>query len=185
MIKSSGLRKSRIHLDWCTGTGRFLRNILNLVKGEIIVLEIDYPACIGMKALFKKIKRYSKITIICGDAKKLPFASGTIDSVTSWNGLGEIGMNKAVTESKRVLKKDKVLATSGLFYDKGSKSLKAALKWKVNFAREGEVVKYFSKVGFKDIKYRVFLKSKCLDRKMSFLPKFGDYYTNYGIKGKK
>jgi uncharacterized protein YbaR (Trm112 family) len=42
MINKLNLKNSQVHLDWATGTGRFLRNILNLVKGEIITLETDY-----------------------------------------------------------------------------------------------------------------------------------------------
>ncbi len=54
MIDKLNLKNSEVHLDWATGTGRFLRNILGLVKDEIITLEVDYATCIGLRDFFKK-----------------------------------------------------------------------------------------------------------------------------------
>jgi uncharacterized protein YbaR (Trm112 family) len=68
MIDKLNLKNSKIHLDWASGTGRFLRNILGFVKGETITLESDYATCVGLRDFLKNIKKYSKVTIICGDA---------------------------------------------------------------------------------------------------------------------
>lgn len=184
IIDSLNLKKSKIHLDWATGTGRFLRNILKVAKGELIALEIDYATCLGLKAFLKKIGKYSKVTIINGDARNMPFANNSIDSISSWHGLDEPNINKAIDESKRALKRNKALSTGGLFYEKSSKSFKIAKKSKINFASENKASQYFKKLGFKDIHYKAFFKAKWIDRK-SFLPKFGDYYTTYVISGKK
>ncbi|TES98146.1 class I SAM-dependent methyltransferase [Patescibacteria group bacterium] len=184
MIEKTNLKGSQVHLDFCTGAGRFLGNIPDLVGGEIVTLDFGFADCVGLRELLKKLRKYSRVTIVCADAHKMPFAPSSISSITSWHGLDEPGTDKAVKESKRVLKRDGRIAASGLFYEEGSKSLKSALKWKIKFAKEGEVLKYFKKANFKDIQYRTFFKTKSLERK-DFLPKFGDYYTIYGISGRK
>lgn len=184
IINSLDLRNSKIHLDWATGTGRFLRNILEIVKGQIIALESDYATCVGLRAFLKKIDGYSNITIIRGDARAMPFSDNSIDSISSWHGLDEPDIDKAIDESKRILKKDKKIAVSGLFYEKGSKSLGIAKKSKINFAQQERAYDYFKKLEFKDIKYKVFPKVKETSRE-NFLPHYGDYYYIYDISTKK
>lgn len=184
MIDTLNVEKSKIHLDWATGTGRFLRNILSIVKGEIIVLEVDYPTCVGLKNFLKKINKYSKVTVVCGDARNMPLASSSVDSVSSWHGLGEPKIGKAISESKRILKQNKVLSVVGLFYKDGSKSLNLAQKHKIEFAKEGKIRQYFRKLRFKNIRYKIFFQGKWLVHH-SFLPRFGDNYASYVISGKK
>lgn len=184
MISVLNSEKSEIHLDWATGTGRFLRNILNVVKGEIIVLEVDYPTCVGLKTFLRKINNYFKVTIICGDARDMPLASSSVSSVSSWHGLDEPKIGKAVSESKRVLKPHRALSVAGLFYESESKSLNLARKHKIEFAEENKIQRYFRELRFKNIRYKTFFHGKWLDRH-SFLPRFGDYYTSYAISGKK
>lgn len=184
MINALNAGKSKIHLDWATGTGRFLRNILNIIKGEIIILEVDYPTCVGLKTFLKKINKYSKITIICGDARTMPLAYNSVDSVSSWHGLDEPKISKAISESKRVLKPNKVLSVAGLFYGKGSESLNLAQKHKIEFAEKDKILKLFKKLHFENIRYRIFFHGEWSDHH-SFLPRFGDHYTSYAISGKK
>lgn len=184
MIDAFNIEKSKIHLDWATGTGRFLRNILNVVKGETIVLEVDYPTCVGLKTLLKKINKYSKVTIICGDARSMPLVSSSVDSVSSWHGLDEPKISKAINESKRILKPNKTLSMVGLFYESGSKSLSLAKKHRIEFAEENKIRQYFRKLRFKNTRYKIFFQGKWLDRH-SFLPRFGDHYASYAISGKK
>ena len=184
MINHLNLKKSKIHLDWATGMGRFLRNILEVVKGEIAALEIDYATCLGLKTFLEKIGKYSNVTIIYGDARMMPFADNSIESVSSWGGLNEPNIKKALDESKRVLKTGRALAVSGEFYEEGSRSLKKAKKARIEFAKENEALQYFKRLGFKNINYKTFFKAKKLDRR-DFLPCFGDYYTAYAIAGRK
>lgn len=184
IIDNLNLTKSKVHLDWATGTGRFLRNILNKTKTEIIALDFGYPNCLGLKEFFKKIKGYSNVTIICGDARDMFFADDSIDSISSWHGLDELDIDKAIDESKRILKKNKKIAVSGLFYEKGSKSLNIAKKAKINFAEPDRAYNYFKKLKFRDIKYKKFAKIKETSKK-NFIPKYGDYYIIYGISAKK
>jgi len=184
MINNIDLGKSKIHLDGATGTGRFLRNVLDIIKGEVITLEIDYATCVGLKTFLKRIAKYSNVTIICGDARAMPFSDNSIDSISSWGGFNEPNIKKAIDESKRILKESGVLAMSGEFYEDGSKSLKKALKAGIEFAKENKAYQYFKKLGFKDINYKTFFKAKKLNRR-DFLPCFGDYYTSYAISGRK
>jgi len=184
MIDKLNLKNSKIHLDWATGTGRFLRNALNLIKGEIITLETDYATCLGLRALLKEIKEYSKITIIYGDARNIPLADNSVDSASSWHGIDEPKINKALDEAKRVLKKDGVLAVSGLFFEDNSRSLKIALQEKIEFAKKDKTQQYFKRLGFQDINSKVFFEGKWTSDK-DFLPKKGDYYTSYGVAGRK
>lgn len=184
MINKLNLKNSKIHLDWAVGTGRFLRNVLGITKGEIIVMEIDYATCVELRDFLKKIKGYSRITIICSDARKMPLADNSIDSASSWSGLDEPGISKALDESKRVLKKEKVLGVSGLFYEENSRSLKVALQERIKFAKKDKAYQYFKKLGFKDIYYKTFFKGRWQEG-ASFLPKKGDYYTSYAVVGRK
>jgi len=184
MIDKLNFENSKIHLDWATGTGRFLRNILNLIKGEIITLETDYATCLGLRDLLKEIKEYSKITIIYGDARNMPLINDSIDSASSWHGIDEPKINKAIDEVKRVLKKDRPLAVSGLFFEDNSRSLKIALQEKIEFAQKDKTQQYFKKLGFKNIDSKVFFEGKWASDK-DFLPKKDDYYASYGVAGKK
>lgn len=184
MINKLNLKNSQIHLDWATGTGRFLRNTLNLAKGEIITLENDYATCIGLRDFLKKIRRYSKVTIIYGDARNMPLANNSIDSTSTWSGLDEPKINKAIDEAKRVLKKKGVLVVSGLFFEDNSKSLRIALKEGIEFAKKDKTQQYFKKLGFKDIDYKVFFKGKWTSSK-DFLPKKDDHYASYAVAGRK
>ena len=183
MLEELNIKKSKVHLDWATGTGRFLRNILEVTNVELVALDFGYDTCLGLKYFLKKIKKYSKTTIVCGDVKNMPFSDNSFDSDSSWHGMDEPNINKAVDESKRVLKSGKTLAVSGIFFEKESKSLKLAKKFKIGFAKENEAKKFFEKSGFHNIKYKNFIKIKETSKE-NFLPKFGDYYTVYAISGK-
>ena len=171
-------------MDWVTGTGRFLKNILNLVKGEVITLESDYATCVGLRDFLKKIKKYSKVTIIYGDARSIPLSDNSINSASTWSGLDEPKINKALDESKRVLKKDSPLVVSGLFFEDNSRSLKIALQEKIKFAKKDKTQQYFKKSGFKDIDYKIFFGGRWTSGK-DFLPKKGDYYASYAVAGRK
>lgn len=184
MIKKINLKNSRVHLDWATGSGRFLRNILNLVNGEIVVLEGDYATCVNLKDFLKKIRGYKKITIIYSDAKNMPLANNSIDSVSSWHGIDEPKIKKALDESRRILKKKGNLTVSGAFTEKGSKSLKTAIKHGMTLTKKDETYKHFKKLRFKKIDYQIFFEGKW-GEKDSFWPKYGDYYSSYGISGRK
>jgi len=184
MIEKLSLKNSQIHLDWASGTGRFLRNILGLAKGEIIVLESDYATCVGLRDFLKEIKGYSKVTVICGDARNMPLADNSISSASSWHGLDEPRINKALDEAKRVLKKNKVLAVSGLSFEENSKSLKVALQEGIEFAKKNKTYQYFKKLGFQDIDYKTFFKGRWTEGD-SFLPKKDDHYTSYVVVGRK
>jgi len=184
LIDNSDLKNSKIHLDWATGPGRFLRNILEVYNGEVIALDIGYPTCLGLKVLLQKLNKYANVTIICDDVRNMPFSDNSIDSASSWHGLDEPNIDKAIDESKRILKSNRPLSVSGLSFKEGSKSLKIALKWKIKFACKNEIRRYFEKVGFRDIKYATFFEGKWTG-KDDFLPCFEDYFINYGISGKK
>ncbi len=184
MIKKSNLRNSRIHLEWAVGTGRFLRNILKLVRGEILALEVDYATCVALKDFLKKIRGYKKVTIIYSDAKNMPLASNSIDSASSWHGIDEPKMKKALVESRRILKKNGTLTVSGAFTEKDSKSLKAAIKYGMTLTKKDETYKYLKKLGLNKIDYQIFFEGEWLD-KDSFWPKYGDYYSVYGVSGRK
>jgi len=184
MIEKINLINSRIHLDWAVGTGRFLRNILRLTRGDILVLEVDYATCVALKYFLKKIRGYKKVTIVYGDAKNMPFVNNSIDSASSWHGVDEPKMKKALVESKRVLKKSGVLAVSGAFTEKDSKSLKAAIKYEMDLTKKDETYKYFKKLGFKKIDYQIFFEGEWSEKK-SFWPKYRDRYSSYGVSGEK
>lgn len=184
MIERLNIKESKIHLDWATGTGRFLRNITKIGEGEKIALDKGYGDCLGLKELLKKLHRYKLVSIICADARKLPFKDNSVDTISSWHGLDERKMEDAIRESKRILKRNGKIALTGIFYKEKSKSFQRAIKWKINFAKEGFIFRLFKKLGFKNIEYRVFFEGVWKE-KNSYLPVYGDWYAVYGIYGEK
>jgi len=184
MIDQLNPKNSKIHVEWASGTGRFLRNILGIIRGEIIALEYDYATCLGLRDFLKKIKKYSKVTIICCDAQKMPIDSNSVNSTSSWHGLDEPKISKAIGESYRILKKNGKLVTSGLYFRKDSKSLKVALENGIKLTKKDATYRYFKKLGFQNINYKEFFSGKWTES-TSFLPKKGDYFTSYGVSGKK
>ncbi len=184
MTRQLILSESGIHLDWASGTGRFLRNILDKSRGKVIALEIDYASAVGLKILLQRLGKYSKVSIICADARCMPFADQSIDSVSSWHGLDEPNIHAGVKESQRVLKRSGRLVLSGLVYEKNSTSLKLAQKYKIEFAASNIIVGYLRRLKFRNINYQTFFSSPELSRK-NFLPRFGDIYTSYAVSGKK
>jgi ubiquinone/menaquinone biosynthesis C-methylase UbiE/uncharacterized protein YbaR (Trm112 family) len=180
MIENLNLPKSKIHLDWATGTGRFLRNILDKAGTEIVAMDFGYANCLGLQKFLKKIGKYSKVTIVCGDARKIFLADNSIDSISSWHGLDEPNIEKALEESMRILKKSGRIALAGLLYDKGSESLKLAKKAGIQFAEKDKAYNYIKKIGFRNIKYKEFSRMK-EKTNQNYIPKRGDYSTSYVI----
>jgi len=176
--------KRAIHLDFATGTGRFVRNIIPKTKGEIVVLERNYYACIELRYLLERLKLYKRVSIVCADANTMPFKAGAFDSVSSWHGLDESNIKNAIKEVKRVLKKGASFTASGINYQKGSKSFLIAKKTGIAFITKEAIVQIFKKVSFRKIEYKKFFKGRWNERE-SYLPVFGDPYSIYGIRTKK
>ncbi len=176
-------RKSAVHLDFATGTGRFLRNIVSKTKGEIIALEHDYSTCVELQYFLKRIKKYNHVSIVCADARKMPFKKETFDSVTSWHGLDEPKMEKAIQESKRVLKRGGYFAASGIHYQKRSKSFLRAKKHRINFVTKEAIIRTVKETDFRKIEHKTFFQGKWNEKK-SYLPIFGDLYSTYAIKAR-
>lgn len=176
--------KRVIHLDFATGTGRFLRNIVSKTKGEIIALECNYTTCLELQYLLKKIKKYNRVSIVCADARKMLFKNGAFDSVTSWAGLDEMKMEKALKETRRVLKKGSFLAASGLHYQEESKSFLLAQENHINFITKEAVIQTLKKANFRNIEHKVFFRGKW-NEKESYLPVFGDSYSAFAVRAQK
>lgn len=186
MISKIRLSHPEIHLDWATGTGRFLRELIEDTESKfnIIALEIDPITASILKDSLKKADVYDKVTVMCCDARKMPFAGDSMDSISSWHGVDEPNMRKAINESRRILKTNGRIVLSGLFYEENSESLKKADKYKIDFTREEEVEKYFRALKFKNIEYKEIFRG-VQNNKKDFIPQYGDLYTSYGISGQK
>ncbi len=184
MINKLNLEKSKIHLDWATGTGRFLREISSVFQGNVIALEYDRATCIWLKDFLKKIGKYSKVSIVCADARGMPIRSSSIDSVSTWHGLDEPNIKNAINESKRVLRNDGRISASGFFIEKTQKSLRIAGEVGMGLVKKDKAIQHFRKVGFRNIDYKVFFEGDCTEKK-SFLPRYGDRYVSYAISGRK
>lgn len=176
--------KTSIHLDFATGTGRFLRNIVSQTKGEIVALDNGYGTCLELVYFLKKINKYSNVSIVCADARKMPFKDGIFDSVSSWHGLDELKMGNAIKESKRVLKDGDFLAVSGVYYQKESKSFLLAKKHHINFVTKKTIIQTLEKADFRNIEHKIFFCGKW-NEKESYLPIFGDPYSIFAIKAQK
>jgi SAM-dependent methyltransferase len=176
--------KNAIHLDFATGTGRFLRNIISKIKGEIIALDNGLGTCQELQYFLKRIKGYKKVSIVCADARKMPFKNGVFDNVSSWHGLDEPKMEEAIRETKRVLKKKGYLIASGLHYQEDSKSFLIAKKHHINFITKEAIIKTLEKAKFRNIEHRIFFCGKWNERE-SYLPVFGDFYSTFAIRARK
>lgn len=186
MFNKLNLNQSKIHLDWGTGIGRFLREILKKPRGEVVVLEMDFSTCIGLKESLEKLGKYFRISFICADARNMPFKDSSIDSISSWHCLDQPRIRKAIDESRRVLKNGKTMVASGFFIKGKSEILKVASRAGMEFVKEGAASLYFRGLRFKSIEYKIFFEGKWSKRK-NYLPRFGDYYyyVTYEISGKK
>lgn len=176
--------ESAIHLDFATGTGRFLRNITRKTKGEIIALDNGCRTCQELQYFLKKIKKYSRVSIVCADARAMPFKSGVFDSITSWHGLDEPKMERAVKETRRVLKKDGYFAASGIYYQKGSKSFLRAQKHGIGFLTKEMTMQTLRTARFHKTEYKIFYKGYW-GEKGDYLPIFNDLYMIYAVRSKK
>lgn len=182
----SVIKKDRnaIHLDFATGTGRFLRNIVPKTNGEIIALDFGYSTCQELVYFLKKIKKYKRVSVVCADANKMPFKNGVFNSASSWAGLGEQKIEGVIEEAKRVLKRGACLVASGLHYQKGSKSFLLAKKNYINFVTKEATIQILKKANFRDIEHKVFFRGKW-NEKESYLPLFGDSYSTFAIRARK
>jgi len=182
----SAIRKDKlaIHLDFATGTGRFLRNIILKTKGEIVALDNSYSTCQELKYFLKKIKKYSRVSIICADARKMPFRNKTFNSASSWHGLDEPKMKDAIKEAKRVIKKEGYFMASGIHYQEGSKSFLRAKKHNINLLTKEKIVRILGNAGFHKIEHKIFYKGRW-NEKGDYLPIFGDLYITYAIRSRK
>ncbi len=176
--------KNAVHLDFATGTGRFLRNIIYKTNGEIIALDFGYFTCQELIYFLKKIKKYRRVSVVCADARKMPFKNEVFNSVSSWAGLGEQRMEGVIKEAKRVLKRGAYFTASGLHYQKESKSFLLAKRHHINFVNKKAVIQTFKKANFRNIEHKVFFRGKW-NEKESYLPIFGDSYSTFAIRVQK
>lgn len=176
--------KNTIHLDFATGTGRFLRNIVSRTKGEIVAFDNGYGTCLELQYFLKKTRKYNRVSIVCADARKMPFKNGVFNSVSTWHGLDEPKMEKAIKEAKRVLKKGGYFAVSGVHYQKESKSFSRAKKHGIRFLTKEIIMKTLRNIGFRKIEHRTFFEGRW-NEKGDYLPIFNDFYSTYAVRAKK
>jgi len=173
-----------IHLDLATGTGMFLRKLVFKTKGDVVTIDFGYPICVELQYFLKKIKKYNRISIVCADAREMPFKDGIFDSVSSWHGLDEPKMEKVIKEARRVLKDGGYFTASGVHYQRGSKSFSIAKKHNIQFTTKEAIMQALEKTGFRKIEYKRFFEGKW-NEKGSYLPVIGDSYSIYAIRVKK
>lgn len=176
--------KDAIHLDFATGAGMFLRKIVFQTKGEIIALDFNYSACQELVYFLKRIKKYKRVSVICADARRMPFKSGVFDSVSTWHGLDELKMEKTLGETKRVLKKEGFFTASGVHYQKDSKSFLRAKKHGIRFITKEAITRSLKKIGFCKIEHKVFFRGRWSEQG-DYLPIFGDFYSTYAVRAEK
>lgn len=184
MLSSVKKNKNALHLDFASGTGRFLRNIIPSTKGEIVSLDFGYSTCEELVFLLKKIKKYKRISVVCAEAQNMPFKDNTFDSVSTWHGLDEMKMEKAIREAYRVLKREGCFTASGIHYQEGSKSFLRAKKHRISFLTKEMIMQTLKVAGFCKIEYKVFYKGYW-NEKGDYLPMFNDLYITYVVRGKK
>lgn len=182
----SVIKKDRntVHLDFATGTGRFHRNIISKTKGEIISLDFGYSTCQELVYFLKKIKKYKRVSVVCADARKMPFKDKTFDSISTWHGLDEPKMEKATKETKRVLEKGGYFTASGIHYQKGSMSFLRAKKHGIRFITKEAIIQSLKKVDFHKVEHKIFFRGRWNERE-DYLPIFKDFYSTYAVRAEK
>ena len=182
----SVVKKDRetVHLDFATGTGRFLRNIVSRTKGEVVALDNGYGTCLELLYLLKKIRKYKQVSIVCANARNMPFRDNTFDSVSSWAGLDEPNIKRAIKEVYRVLKPRGYFIASGLHYLRGSKSFFRAQKHHIDFLTKEMIIESLRRSGFRNIKHKIFFEGRWNERG-DYLPVFGDWYISYALQAQK
>lgn len=184
MLSSIKKGKNAIHLDFATGTGRFLRNIVSKTKGEIIALDCDYPTCLELQYFLKRLRKYNRVSIVCADARMIPFKDKTFDSISSWYGIEELRMKSSIKESKRILKNRGFFTTSAIHYPEGSKSFLLAKKYGVRLITKEKLLEWFKETYFNEIEQKIFFQGYGGERDFP-IPMFGDCYLMYVIRGRK
>ncbi len=104
MVKAARVNPGGQVLDVACGTCDVAVEVLKQLKGQITVTGVDFS--VGMLKLgLKKTSRHPQIGLVNGDALRLPFGSGTVDTVMIAFGIRNI-MNRqgALEEFARVLK---------------------------------------------------------------------------------
>jgi uncharacterized protein YbaR (Trm112 family)/ubiquinone/menaquinone biosynthesis C-methylase UbiE len=184
MLTTICKEKNTIHLDFATGTGRFLRFISSYTNGELVALEHDYATCTELLYFLKKIKKYDHISIVCADACAMPFVNNAFNSVSSWHGLDEPFIQGAIQESQRVLKKHGYFIGSGIHYQKKLKSFILAKKTSILFTTKESILRFLKTAKFYSVVHKIFFVGQW-NEKEDYLPIYGDFYSVYGIKAKK
>ena len=95
--------KDKLLLDICGGTGRFA-NPLYMKGGDIVVLDID---SVALSVLHKK---NSAISLVQGDAQKIPFKNSIFDGILMIQSVEYIpDIDSLIKECGRVLKEREIL----------------------------------------------------------------------------
>ncbi len=104
-VELSGIQKGERVLDVCTGTGELAVLLSRKVGNSGSVTGVDFCEEMLDQARRKKRDRYPNITYLLSDAKHLPFADNSFDTVTVSFGMRNIpDTGLALLEIKRVLK---------------------------------------------------------------------------------
>lgn len=101
-VQQLGLRPGDRALDLCTGTGDFLRPLLNAVGegGSVIGADFCLPMLEGAQE-----KHLTRDGLVLADASSLPFQDGVFDAVTVGWGIRNVpDIDQAHREIARVLK---------------------------------------------------------------------------------
>jgi len=188
------IREASKILDWPTGTGCFLRTIIDKVKRDafIVCLDIDFVEITSLKEFLKERGKGENILFVNADARQMPFDTGVFDAVTAWGGFIEVSESpKAVAESFRVLKKRGFFAGDGVLYKENSESMKIAEKLGIDsLANKERIEKCLVDVGFNNI----FIESVfdgydkddiTFESDRAPLPAHGDWYSLVIASGQK
>jgi demethylmenaquinone methyltransferase / 2-methoxy-6-polyprenyl-1,4-benzoquinol methylase len=104
-VDLSGIRKGERVLDVCTGTGELAVLLARKVGRNGSVTGADFCEEMLDRARKKKGDTYPNLTYLVSDAKQLPFADSSFDTVTVSFGMRNIpDTGLALRELKRVLK---------------------------------------------------------------------------------
>ena len=111
MVRQTGLSENGVCLDLCCGTGDIARRLCHAVpSGRVYAL--DFSREMLKCAQSSLTEKFPSLTLLQGDAMKLPFGAKTLDAITIGYGLRNVhDLPLCLKEILRVLKPGGVLVS--------------------------------------------------------------------------
>lgn len=193
VVKLSRATSSKRILDWPTGYGACIKNLIKKVDPEtlIVALDVNFRTMAKIKPYFDENGFSDNMLFIIADARKMPLKDNVFQSVTVW-GAGEIARpNVGFKESFRVLEEGGWVGTFADQYKESSPSMKIAENLDLgSVATRTRLESMMKLAGFKNLEYKMLYDGYDIDLDVPDedrcpLPARGDWFQLIVASGQK